>query len=206
MQSQPGAQAQVLQSEGGFEDQQVEVDLRRAGRQTVPWIVAVAGGGQVRRDNGLRRCARFGRLGDLRGRDVGGWGALDDLVEFGGGHFPRFTRFRFRFLFLFLLHGSLTSHAPCRVVELLISSWGGSTLACSPPSAQLVGQRPSCTHQEYHNLTLLYSISCPATTIGTCNISAISHLPSPKSTGSETPMKINVTSARARPRGNSVSI
>ena len=70
MEAQSCAEAEVLQAEGGLEDEEVEVDLRRTRGQAVAGVV---GCGEVRCDGGVGGRGCFRGLGDLGGRDVGGF-------------------------------------------------------------------------------------------------------------------------------------
>lgn len=70
------AESQVLRAHGGFEDEEIEVDLRRRGREQRGWVLKASG----------RFIMLTGGLGDLGRGDRGRRRAFDDLVELGLGH------------------------------------------------------------------------------------------------------------------------
>ena len=84
MESQSCPQTKILQAERRLENEEIEVDLWRAGREAVARVI---GRSNLRSGGRLGGSGRFGRLGDLGGRDVGRWSAFNNLVELRVGHF-----------------------------------------------------------------------------------------------------------------------
>lgn len=84
MESESGAQRQILEAERAFEDEEIEVNLRRTGRHTVS---RVTGRGEVRRYSRMGGRRGFGNLRDLGWGDVGRRCAFDDLIQLLVRHF-----------------------------------------------------------------------------------------------------------------------